>query len=60
MPTDTARINTEGQTPAAPPATNGGGTGVPAGDVALPGAVEKLKRSSADVLRASAPSPSAS
>ena len=52
LPADTAKINTEGQTRAASAPSNGaGGDDAPA-DVALPGAVEKLKRSSADVLRA--------
>jgi 1-acyl-sn-glycerol-3-phosphate acyltransferase len=60
LPTDTAKINTEGQTRAEPAAGTGAGAGEAVADVVLPGAVEKLKRSSADVLRSSAPSSSAS
>jgi len=59
LPADTAKINTEGQSAPAPTA-NGGAAGDAERDIALPGAVEKLKRSSADVLRANAPSSSSS
>ena len=51
LPAETARINTEGQSHVATTSDAADGHGAGNGDTPLAGAVEKLRRSSSDVLR---------